>query len=193
VVAKILERVRKIKVGHPLDPTTNMGPINNKAQYGKVLSYIDLGHKEGAKLLHGGGVPQGDEFKRGFWVEPTVFGDVNMSMRLAKEEVFGPVMSILKFSTEAEAIQMANAIELGLTAAVWTNDINRALRVAQAVQAGYVWINGVGQHYRGVPYGGFKNSGIGREEGISELLSYTEEKVINIVLGGADYNPAAAG
>jgi len=193
VVAKILERVRKIKVGHPLDPTTNMGPINNKAQYGKVLSYIDLGHKEGAKLLHGGGVPQGDEFKRGFWVEPTVFGDVNMSMRLAKEEVFGPVMSILKFTTEAEAIQMANAIELGLTAAVWTNDINRALRVAQSVQAGYVWINGVGQHYRGVPYGGFKNSGIGREEGISELLSYTEEKVINIVLGGADYNPAAAG
>jgi acyl-CoA reductase-like NAD-dependent aldehyde dehydrogenase len=156
-----------------------------------VLSYIDLGRTGGAKLLHGGGIPQGDEFKRGFWVEPTVFGDVNMSMRLAKEEVFGPVMSILKFKTEAEAIEMANAIDLGLTAAVWTNDINRALKVAQAVQAGYVWINGVGQHYRGVPYGGFKNSGVGREEGISELLSYTEEKVINIVLGGAEYNPAA--
>jgi acyl-CoA reductase-like NAD-dependent aldehyde dehydrogenase len=100
-------------------------------------------------------------------------------------------MSILKFRTEAEAIEMANAIDLGLTAAVWTNDINRALKVAQLVQAGYVWINGVGQHYRGVPYGGFKNSGIGREEGISELLSYTEEKVINIVLGGGEYNPAA--
>jgi len=191
VVEKILERVRKIKVGHPLDPTTNMGPINNKQQYQKVLSYIDLGRTGGAKLLHGGGIPQGDEFKRGFWVEPTVFGDVNMSMRLAKEEVFGPVMSILKFRTEAEAIEMANAIDLGLTAAVWTNDINRALKVAQAVQAGYVWVNGVGQHYRGVPYGGFKNSGVGREEGISELLSYTEEKVINIVLGGAEYNPAA--
>jgi betaine-aldehyde dehydrogenase len=191
VVEKILERVRKIKVGHPLDPTTNMGPINNKQQYQKVLSYIDLGRTGGAKLLHGGGIPQGDEFKRGFWVEPTVFGDVNMSMRLAKEEVFGPVMSILKFRTEAEAIDMANGIDLGLTAAVWTNDINRALKVAQAVQAGYVWINGVGQHYRGVPYGGFKNSGVGREEGISELLSYTEEKVINIVLGGGEYNPAA--
>jgi acyl-CoA reductase-like NAD-dependent aldehyde dehydrogenase len=191
VVEKILERVRKIKVGHPLDPTTNMGPINNKQQYQKVLSYIDLGRTGGAKLLHGGGIPQGDEFKRGFWVEPTVFGEVNMSMRLAKEEVFGPVMSILKFRTEAEAIEMANAIDLGLTAAVWTNDINRALKVAQAVQAGYVWVNGVGQHYRGVPYGGFKNSGVGREEGISELLSYTEEKVINIVLGGAEYNPAA--
>ena len=191
VVEKILERVRKIKVGHPLDPTTNMGPINNKQQYQKVLSYIDLGRTGGAKLLHGGGIPQGDEFKRGFWVEPTVFGDVNMSMRLAKEEVFGPVMSILKFKTEAEAIEMANAIDLGLTAAVWTNDINRALKVAQSVQAGYIWINGVGQHYRGVPYGGFKNSGVGREEGISELLSYTEEKVINIVIGGAEYNPAA--
>jgi acyl-CoA reductase-like NAD-dependent aldehyde dehydrogenase len=191
VTEKILERVKKIKVGHPLDPTTNMGPINNKQQYQKVLSYIALGKEGGAKLLHGGGIPQGDEFKRGFWVEPTVFGNVDMSMRLAKEEVFGPVMSILKFTSEAQAIEMANAIELGLTAAVWTNDINRALRVAQQVQAGYIWINGVGQHYRGVPYGGFKNSGIGREEGISELLSYTEEKVINIVLGGADYNPAA--
>ena len=191
VLEKILERVRKIKIGHPLDPATNMGPINNKQQYGKVQFYIDLAKKEGAKLLHGGGVPQGDEFKRGYWIEPTVFGDVNMSMRIAKEEVFGPVMSVLKFSTDSEAITMANGIELGLTAAIWTNDINRALKVAQAVQAGYIWINGVGQHYRGVPYGGFKNSGIGREEGISELLSYTEEKVINIVLGGSDYNPAA--
>ena len=191
VQEKILERVRKIKVGHPLDPTTNMGPINNKQQYEKVLKYIALGKDGGAKLLHGGGKPQGEAFQRGYWVEPTVFGQVDMSMRLAKEEVFGPVMSILTFKTEQEAIEMANAIDLGLTAAVWTNDINRALSVAQKVQAGYVWINGVGQHYRGVPYGGFKNSGIGREEGISELLSYTEEKVINIVLGGADYNPAA--
>ena len=190
VVARILERVGKIKVGHPLDPATNMGPVNNKAQYKKVLSYIDLGRTEGARLLFGGGIPKGDAFKRGFWVEPTVFGEVNMSMRLAKEEVFGPVMSILKFKTEAEAVEMANATELGLTAAVWTNDINCALRVAQAVQAGYVWVNGVGQHYRGVPYGGFKNSGVGREEGISELLSYTEEKVINIVIGGGEYNPA---
>jgi betaine-aldehyde dehydrogenase len=191
VVERILERVRKIKLGHPLDPQTNMGPINNKAQYNKVLSYIDLGRSEGGKVLHGGGIPKGDEFKRGFWIEPTVFGDMNMAMRLAKEEVFGPVMSIFKFRDEAEALAMANAIDLGLTAAVWTNDINRALRVAQSVQAGYVWVNGVGQHYRGVPYGGFKNSGIGREEGISELLSYTEEKVINIVIGGGDYNPAA--
>jgi len=190
VTQRILARVRKIRVGHPLDPQTNMGPVNNRTQYQKVLSYIDLGRTEGATVLHGGGIPQGELFKQGYWVEPTVFGDVTMKMRIAREEIFGPVMSILKFSTEAEAIEMANATDLGLTAAVWTNDINRALRVAQAVQAGYIWINGVGQHYRGVPYGGFKNSGIGREEGISELLSYTEEKVINIVLAGAEYNPA---
>jgi acyl-CoA reductase-like NAD-dependent aldehyde dehydrogenase len=191
VTRRILDRVRTIRPGHPLDPDTKMGPLNNRAQYQKVLAYIDLGTKDGAKLLLGGGIPQGDRFRRGYWVEPTVFGDVTMDMRIAREEIFGPVMSILKFSTDSEAIAMANAIDLGLTAAVWTNDINRALRVAQAVQAGYVWVNGVGQHYRGVPYGGFKNSGVGREEGISELLSYTEEKVINIVLSGAEYNPGA--
>jgi betaine-aldehyde dehydrogenase len=191
VAERILERVKKIKVGHPLDPATNMGPINNKQQYDKVLRYIDLAKSGGATLLHGGGIPRGEPFKRGYWVEPTVFGNVNMGMRIAKEEVFGPVMSILKFQDEADAIDMANAIDLGLTAAVWTNDINRALRVAQKVQAGYIWVNGVGQHYRGVPYGGFKNSGIGREEGISELLSYTEEKVINLVIGGGAYDPAA--
>jgi betaine-aldehyde dehydrogenase len=182
VCERILERVQKIKLGHPLDPTTTMGPINSKAQYEKVKRYIDLGTTEGAKLLAGGNVPKGDEFQRGFWIEPTVFGDVKMSMRIAREEIFGPVMSLLKFSAEEEAIALANDIDLGLTAAVWTQDISRALRVAQRIVAGYVWVNGVGTHFRGVPYGGFKNSGIGREEGLGELLSYTEEKVINLLI-----------
>jgi betaine-aldehyde dehydrogenase len=183
VLGKILDRVRKIKIGHPLDSGTNMGPVNNKAQYEKVLRYIALGKDEGAKLLLGGARPDGPEFKNGFWIEPTVFGNVTVDMRIAKEEIFGPVMSIMKFSTEAEAIEMANAIDLGLTAAVWTQDISRALRVSQAIDAGYIWVNGVGTHFRGVPYGGFKNSGVGREEGLSELLSYTEEKVINLCNG----------
>lgn len=182
-LAKILDRVRKIKVGHPLDNGTNMGPINNKAQYEKVLRYIDLGKSEGAKLLLGGGRPQGGEFKKGYWVEPTVFGDVEPSMRIAREEIFGPVMSIMRFKTEAEAISKANSVDLGLTGAVWTQDISRALRVAQAIDAGYIWVNGVGTHFTGVPYGGLKNSGIGREEGLGELLSYTEEKVINLCNG----------
>jgi betaine-aldehyde dehydrogenase len=181
VSERILERVRKIKMGHPLDPLTTMGPINSKAQYEKVRRYIALGKEEGAKIIIGGSIPKGDLFQSGFWIEPTVFGDVTMSMRVAKEEIFGPVMSLLKFSTEEEAIMLANDIDLGLTAAVWTHDISRALRVAQRIDAGYIWINGVGTHFRGVPYGGFKNSGIGREEGLGELLSYTEEKAINLI------------
>src|SRR5258706_9158436 len=95
VVERILERVKKIKVGHPLDPATNMGPINNKQHYNKVQLYIELGKKEGAKLLHGGAAPKGEELSRAYWIEPTVFGDVNMSMRLASEEVFRPIMSVL--------------------------------------------------------------------------------------------------
>jgi acyl-CoA reductase-like NAD-dependent aldehyde dehydrogenase len=185
VLEKIVTKVAKIKVGHPLDPASNMGPINSKAQYDKVLSYIELGKKEGAKLLFGGTRPTGDCFKRGYWVEPTVFGEVDMSMRLAKEEVFGPIMSVMRFKTEDQAIEMANAVDLGLTAAVWTNDISRALRVAQKVQSGYVWVNGVSAHFRGLPFGGFKNSGVGREEGIGELLSYTEEKAINIMVAAS--------
>jgi acyl-CoA reductase-like NAD-dependent aldehyde dehydrogenase len=184
VVEKILDRVRKIKIGHPLDSATNMGPINNKAQFQKVSNYIAIGKQEGAKLLLGGGRPKGDEFEKGYWLEPTVFGDVTPDMRIAKEEIFGPVMSLMKFKTEAEAIEKANAIDLGLTGAVWTQDISRALRVSQAIEAGYVWVNGVGTHFTGVPYGGFKNSGVGREEGLGELLSYTEEKVINLCSGG---------
>ena len=183
VLARITARVKKIKVGHPLDPATTMGPINSKGQYEKVLRYIEIGKKEGARLVTGGGIPKGDEFKRGFWIEPTMFEGVTMAMRIAREEIFGPVMSILRFRTEAEAVDMANDVDFGLTAAVWTNDINRALRVSQAIKAGYIWVNGVGTHFRGVPYGGFKNSGTGREEGLGELLSYTEEKVINLMTG----------
>jgi betaine-aldehyde dehydrogenase len=183
VLSKILERVRKFKIGHPLDSDSTTGPINNKAQYEKVLRYIESGKDEGAKLLLGGGRPDGDEFKRGYWIEPTVFGDVEPNMRIAREEIFGPVMSIMRFATEAEAIEKANAIDLGLTGAVWTQDIMRALRVAQSIQAGYIWVNGVGTHFTGVPYGGLKNSGVGREEGLGELLSYTEEKVINLCNG----------
>jgi len=180
VVTKVLDRVRKINVGHPLDPKADMGPINNAAQYKKVLSYIEVGQQEGARLLHGGHRISGSGFEVGYWVEPTVFGDVDPMMRIACEEIFGPVMAMMKFQTEAEAIAIANAVDLGLTAAVWTQDISRAMRVSRAIDAGYIWINGVGTHFPGMPYGGMKNSGVGREEGLGELLSYTEEKAINL-------------
>ncbi len=183
VLERVLAKVARIRLGNPVDPGTNMGPLNSRAHYDKVTSYIRLGKEEGARLAAGGGRPFGAQFEKGFWIEPTVFTGVDMSMRLAREEIFGPVLSVLRWREEDEAIAMANAVEYGLTAAVWTNDLNRAVRMARRIDAGYIWINGVGTHYRGVPYGGAKNSGVGSEEGLDELLSYTEIKAINIVTG----------
>lgn len=182
MLERVLTRIRRIKVGHPLDPSVTMGPMNSRAQYEKTLSYIRIGQEEGARLAFGGGRPQGEQFARGFWVEPTVFAGVDMSMRLAREEIFGPVLSVLRWRDPEEAVAMANAVDYGLTAAVWTRDIDSALRMAHRIDAGYIWVNGVGTHFRGVPYGGLKNSGIGREEGLEEMLSYTEIKVINILV-----------
>jgi len=182
VVAKVVELVGAIRVGDPFDEASQMGPINSQPQYEKVLAFIEGAGRDGAKLLAGGGRPKGAQFETGFWVEPTVFGDVRPGTRLAQEEVFGPILSIMRWSNEEEMIAIANGVELGLTAAVWTSDITRALNTARRLEAGYVWINGVGAHVRGMPYGGYKNSGIGRERGIEELVSYTEEKAINIML-----------
>ena len=131
--------------------------------------------------MTGGGVPEGERFAKGFWVEPTVFADVTGAMRIAREEVFGPILSILKWRTEEEALALANNVEFGLTAAIWTRDIGTALRAARAVEAGYLWINGVGAHYPAFPYGGYKNSGIGREESLEELLGYTQVKAVSII------------
>lgn len=181
VASRIVSKVSQIRVGHPLDPAAQMGPINSHAQYQKVVSYVALAQQEGAKLLVGGRRPDGAAYQKGYWFLPTVFGGVDTSMRLAKEEVFGPVMSLLTFESEDEAVRIANATELGLTAAIFTRDIDRMLRVVKRIHAGYVWVNTVSTHYRGMPFGGFKNSGIGREESLSEILSYTEEKAINIV------------
>ena len=111
-----------------------------------------------------------------------MFADVTRSMRLVREEVFGPILSVMRWTSEDEAVELANATEYGLTAAIWTNDIHQALRTARRVRSGFQWINGFSAHYSGIPFGGFKNSGVGREEGIEELYSYTESKTINIVV-----------
>jgi acyl-CoA reductase-like NAD-dependent aldehyde dehydrogenase len=182
VVEKVAARVAAIRVGDPFDSASQMGPIVSKVQYAKVLNYIDAGLAEGARLVAGGRRPPGAAFIRGYWVEPTVFADVTMDMRIAREEIFGPVLSILRWKEIDEVVAQANALEYGLTAAVWSNDVNTALRVARRVQSGYVWINGVGAHVRAVPYGGYKNSGIGRERGLEDLISYSEEKAIHIML-----------
>ncbi|WP_020203082.1 MULTISPECIES: aldehyde dehydrogenase family protein [Cupriavidus] len=180
-VEGVAERVGRIRIGDPRAADSTMGPVNSRGQHDKVLGYIEAAKQDGARLVAGGRRPAGSAFARGYWVEPTVFADVTPGMRIAQEEVFGPILSIMRWSDAAQAIDMANGIEYGLTASVWTRDLGTAMRTVRRLQAGYIWVNGVGTHYKGVPFGGYKNSGVGREEGIEEMLSYTETKAVNIV------------
>lgn len=182
LLADLVQEVAGLKLGDPLAEDSRMGPINFKGQYETVLRYIQAGLEDGARLMTGGKRPAGKQFEKGYWVEPTVFADVKPDMRIAREEIFGPVLSVFKWKHVDEVVEMANAVEYGLTAAIWTNDLNAALTTARRIQSGYIWINGTSGHFKGMPFGGFKNSGIGREEGIEELLSYTEEKAIHIML-----------
>ena len=183
VLPMVLDRIGKMKAGDPLDPASSMGPMNSRMQYDKTMRYIEIAKSDGATLAAGGKRPEGAQFEKGFWVEPTVFTDVTMDMRIAQEEIFGPVLSVLKWREVDEVIEMANAVDYGLTASIWTSDLDLALKLTKEVQAGYVWVNGTGTHFRNVPHGGFKNSGTGREEGLDELLSYTEVKSVNILTG----------
>jgi acyl-CoA reductase-like NAD-dependent aldehyde dehydrogenase len=182
VLGGVVKIASSLHIGDPLSWIAQMGPINNKAQYEKVQYYTRAGKEDGAKLLTGGRRPAGRQFERGFWFEPTVFGDVKPEMRIARGEIFGPVLSVFKWKSYQELLEMANAVEVGLTASIWTKDITTAIRTAKSIQSGYIWINGVAAHYAATPFGGYKNSGIGREEAYGELLSYTEEKTIHILM-----------
>lgn len=182
VVERVAERVAALKVGDPADPSSQMGPINSARQYGKVQHYIEVGKNDGAVLKVGGKRPPGAGFSRGYWIEPTLFTDVTMAMTIAREEIFGPILSVMRWDKLDDALAMANQVEYGLTASVWTHDVKAALTVARRLRAGYVWINGVATHFLGTPFGGVKNSGLGREESLDELLSYTETKTVNILL-----------
>jgi acyl-CoA reductase-like NAD-dependent aldehyde dehydrogenase len=181
-VEDVVRRAKAIRIGDPAQSSSNMGPMNSRMQYDKVLGYIETAKADGARLVAGGGRPAGAQFDKGYWIEPTVFADVTADMRIAREEVFGPILSIMRWRDVDEAVSVANSVEYGLTASVWTRDISAALKLSQHLETGYIWINGVGTHYKGVPYGGCKNSGVGREESIEELLSYTQTKAVNILL-----------
>jgi aldehyde dehydrogenase (NAD+)/betaine-aldehyde dehydrogenase len=183
VLERVVERVKSLRLADPLDDNAQMGPINSKRHYERVVSMVQSGVSDGAKLMAGGKRPGGNDFARGYWLEPTVFADVNPDMRIAKEEIFGPVLSVFRWKDEKEALQLANSTEYGLTASIFTNDLKTAFRTAKAVKSGYIWINGASGHFYGTPFGGLKNSGLGREEGIDELLSYTEVKTIHVMLG----------
>jgi acyl-CoA reductase-like NAD-dependent aldehyde dehydrogenase len=183
-VQRIAALVDALKIGDPLDPESDMGPVNSRRQLDKVLRHIAEAREDGARLVAGGAVPTDLVHAGGFWVRPTVFADVLPSMRLAQAEVFGPVMAVMAYGDDDEAISIANSTDFGLTASIWTNDLNRALNAARRVDSGYVWINGSSAHFLGQPFAGKRQSGTGSEEGLEELLSYTETKAINIMLPG---------
>jgi 2-formylbenzoate dehydrogenase len=179
VSERIGELVDGIRVGDPLESGIEMGPQISAHHSQSVLSWIQSAVDEGASIAAGGGRPH--HLDQGYYVRPTVLVDVTQDMGVANSEVFGPVLSIISFDDESEAISIANATQYGLTASVWTDDVRRALRVANEIQSGYLWVNGVAGHYTGVPFGGMKDSGLGREEGVEELLNFTQTKTINII------------
>jgi betaine-aldehyde dehydrogenase len=182
VVDGVLAGVRRFVPGPPTDPATTMGALVSKAQHDKVLSYIEVARGEGATLAAGGRVPDDPRLAGGWFVEPTVFTGVTQRMRVANEEIFGPVLSVLRWDDEDALWHDVNAVEYGLSCSIWTRDLATAHRAAARAEAGFVWINHVGQHFIGVPFGGYKQSGIGREESFDEILSYTQLKNIHIAL-----------
>jgi betaine-aldehyde dehydrogenase len=181
VLERVKQKISHYKPGIPTDPSTTMGAIISKAQFDRVMSYIASARQEGAALIAGGGPPRDPALAQGFYIEPTVFA-VTEENRIAREEIFGPVLSVFKWSDEKTMLDQVNAVEYGLTASIWTNDLSVAHRTAAAVQAGFVWINEVSKHFLGAPFGGYKQSGIGREECFEEMLSYTQEKNIHVKL-----------
>lgn len=179
VVDELVNVAAAIPIGAPWLDGAEMGPIVSEQQYDRVMRYIGYGKEDGAELLTGGGAPEGDGLENGFFVAPTVFGRVTPDMRIAKDEIFGPVMSVIDWGDFDEMIEIANGVMYGLTASIVTNDFSAAMRAAEQVQAGYVWINSSGR-YLGAPYGGWKQSGLGKEECFEELLSYTRVKNVNM-------------
>jgi betaine-aldehyde dehydrogenase len=182
VLQRAAESVKRYKPGDPTDPATTMGSIINQVQYDRVLKYIAAGKEDGARLVSGGKRPDDPKLAKGLFIEPTIFADVNMGMRIGKEEIFGPVLSVFKWRDEAEMLAQVNQVEYGLTCSIWTSDLTTAHRTAAAVEAGYVWVNEVSKHFLGAPFGGYKQSGVGREECIEELIRFTREKNIHVNL-----------
>ncbi|SLN36301.1 5-carboxymethyl-2-hydroxymuconate semialdehyde dehydrogenase [Ruegeria meonggei] len=177
--ARLVERVNNIKVGHPLDPATEIGPLVTKEHYTKVTSYFDIAKADGATIA-AGGVTIGDE---GYFIRPTLFTNANNQMRIAREEIFGPVLTSIPFSTEDEALQIANDTPYGLTGYVWTNDLTRALRFTDKLEAGMIWVNSENVRHLPTPFGGVKASGIGRDGGDWSFEFYMEQKHVGFATG----------
>jgi betaine-aldehyde dehydrogenase len=179
------ERAGRVKVGDPMDKNTQMGPQVSEEQLNRIKGYVDIAKGEGAQVLAGGCPPslEGD-FQKGYFFQPTIFGDVKNSMRVAQEEIFGPVVSVISFEDEEDLIRQANEVVYGLSAGIWTKDITRAHRFAKAIKAGVVWINTYNMFNAASPFGGYKQSGYGREMGKHALEMYTHVKSVWVDLSG---------
>ncbi len=176
-VERMIEKMKKMKIGDPMQKDTDVGPLVSEKQQKRVLEYIEIGKKEGAILAYGGGMPEG---LNGFFVEPTLFTNVTNNMRIAQEEIFGPVLAVIKVKDEAEAIRVANDSVYGLAGGVWSSNPDKAMNVAKQLRAGTIWINEWHLLNDFVPFGGYKQSGIGRELGIEGVKAYTELKHIHV-------------
>jgi len=180
-VGRLVERVARLRLGDPLDPATEVGPLIHPEHWERVYGYVTLGVREGARLATGGRRPPG--LPQGNYLEPAVFTGVATTMRIAQEEVFGPVLAVIPFESEEEAVRLANGVRYGLAAYVWTGDLSRGHRVAAALEAGMVWVNSQNVRDLRTPFGGMKDSGIGREGGRYSFDFYQEHKTIHIALG----------
>jgi len=188
-VEMFVAKAARLKVGNPLDETTQIGSLISRKQWDTVHSYVELGKREGAEVLVGGGRPQGAGLDQGNYYLPTALGNVDNRMRVAQEEIFGPVVTMGRFSKEAEAIKLANDVVYGLAGTLWTKDVGRAIRVAGAIKSGVVTINTPYTAFPGLPFGGYKQSGFGRELSMETLNLYTELKSVLIYTGERPVNP----
>ncbi|CAM4131828.1 aldehyde dehydrogenase family protein [Palleronia rufa] len=184
VVERLAEAVQRFRPGLPTDPATTMGALVSREHRDRVMGYIETAKAEGARVVAGGHAVSDGALAQGCFVAPTIFADVTPEMTIAREEIFGPVLAVRRWTDEAEMLAEVDGLDVGLTCSIWTRDLATAHRAAMHVEAGFVWVNEVGRHFLGAPFGGVKQSGIGREEGIGELLAFTHEKNVHLNLAG---------
>jgi aldehyde dehydrogenase (NAD+) len=191
VASRLVERAQKIRLGNPLDKATEMGTAANEPQFNRIMQSIKNAEKEGATLATGGRAATGENLSKGFFIEPTIFTNVENKMALAQEEIFGPVLSIIPFDTEEEAVAIGNDTKYGLASGVWTTNLSRALRVSRAIHAGTVWVNTYRAASVMAPFGGFKDSGFGRERGVVALEEFLQTKNVMIDFSDEERDPFA--